>query len=106
MKLSDKLIRLGDDHSARLQIITGRLVFPVGPQASDRNDLSVTSREIVRLLSARCVLPLVITGSGNETTPLFERIAKHRLLGDRFSAGIERRHAHLFERLTPPTRDQ
>src|SRR5450755_2571641 len=105
MEFCNGLVRLGDKHSSRLQVLPSRLVFPVRPQAGNRNELTVAPREIVRLLSFRCVFPLVVAGGGNETAPFLKRVAEHRLLSNRFGTSVERCESHFFEGLAPPVRD-
>jgi hypothetical protein len=89
MNLGNHRIRLRDDHRARFQRFAGRAILPFIPKARERDNLTVGAREIVRLFAAGRVLPLVVTGRGDDAGAL-KCLTKERLARDRFNARVER----------------
>jgi hypothetical protein len=87
--LGDKLAWFRDDHRARQQFVSGLLVPPDRPQASERDRLSVAPYELVRLPAACRLVPLVVSARGDRAAPPRERVAEHRLGGDGFRSGVE-----------------
>src|ERR1700736_1468628 len=78
--------------------------MPLVPKTCDRGRRTVPAGEVVRLLTARCVLPFVIARYRDQATIAIECIAEHGFGRDRLCARVEGRHLHGFQTLLPPPR--
>ncbi len=98
--------RLGDDQRTRQNVLARVRIAPAFPKSRKREDWrTLRIDKNVGLFFALLPGPFVKTRRRYDAAPAAIGAAKHRLLGDRFYARVERRRK-LFQRLLPPIRHQ